>query len=151
MELRSSIRPPVRYTECEIPELPRPPRFVHPTISYNPNLPRAAFPTLDASLPRRSKPPPVLGAPQTPQSMLEPGETPKQAIVFRDPRSLPRNDTQKRDSHDETCSANDPAVPPPKRVESLEDPGEFEAYGYFSESEDGGKKRRARLRVSIQL
>ena len=46
MRLRNTIRPPGRYREEDIEELPPNPRFVVPTIQYNLSLRPAVFPTL---------------------------------------------------------------------------------------------------------
>jgi hypothetical protein len=154
MELRSRVRPPARYMEYHIPELQRPPRFVHSTIPYNPRLPKAAFPTLDEPRLRRPRAKPAMGAPQTPRSALKKRETPRQAVIFRDPRNVSKDGAQRRNSFeseiDEGFQMNSSVIPLLEQRESLEDPGEFEAFGYLS-ADEGGEKPRAQLRVSVHL
>jgi hypothetical protein len=158
MELRSSIRPPVRYTEYRPPEFPKRPKFVHPTTPYNPKLPKAAFPTLSEPPLLRPKAQSAMDMSQTPsqtpRSALKQRETPRQAVIFRDPRNLPNN-MQRRGSlgseFDEVPQMNGSMVPLVEQQEPLEDPGEFETYGYFQADEGGEKKPRAQLSVRVHL
>jgi hypothetical protein len=46
MRLRANVRPPGRYREDDIEDLPPNPTFVVPTVPFNPNLRPAVFPTL---------------------------------------------------------------------------------------------------------
>jgi hypothetical protein len=155
MELRRKIRRPARYIEDEIPELPGRPKFVHPTVPYNERLPEAAFPTLDAPTPLTPGQSPLNNAPQIPRPAFKLKEPPRRAVIFRGPRNISKNNLSKKGSQvskpDKVCRPTGLVVSPQKRIEDLQDPGQFVSYGYFSEGEGDQKKPRAQLRVSVQL
>jgi hypothetical protein len=154
MELRRKIRRPARYIEEEIPELPGRPQFVHPIVPYNERLPEAVFPTLDAPTSLTLGQSPLNNAQQMPRPAFKLNEVPRRAVIFRDPRKISKNNLSKKGSHvskpDKVCRSSGLVVSPQKRMENLQDPGQFVSYGYFS-GEDDQKKPRAQLGVSVQL
>jgi hypothetical protein len=97
MQLRTNSRIPGRYREEAVPELPGVAKFVHPTIPFNPNLPPAAFPTLDFPLPIREQ---IDDTTEEMRSATSPRKVrgvmksnhqgaQKRATVFHDPRPAP--------------------------------------------------------------
>jgi hypothetical protein len=141
---------PGRYREDDIPDLPGTARFVHPTVPYNPNLPPAAFPTLDEPRP--------VGA-TTARSMNtslsnsdEQSQLQRRATVFHDRRrvsdvSLPEESSALES--EEPMPERQNVNLAPKLLPVDEDPGEFESYGSFAYDDGVETRPRAGLPVSL--
>lgn len=156
MQLRSSssIRRPGRYREDEIPVLPGVASFVHPTVLFNPNLPPAAFPTLNQLRPVDTRPAEAMAVPSrpgSPDSELEQETLPKRATVFhgemQSSNKLPRRvsssaewekiaRSQDASKHEKWDSSD----------KSYEEPGEYDGYAVMAN--DDGKSPRIGLTVS---
>lgn len=154
MQLRTHTRLPGRYREDDIPPLPGTAKFVHPTAPYNPNLPPAAFPTLDVLrsvahlLPEAMD---VDGS-ESPNPPRE-GELPrKPAAVFRGKGRAPRISSPEVIQHaaEEEAERLEPeySFRLPQLSVSSEDPGEFEATELNVDGEGKEKIERVGLPVS---
>jgi hypothetical protein len=104
MQLRANVRRPGRYREDEVEDLPPNPRFVVPTIAFNPDLRPAVFPTLQWNELSPDHPAYVAkeqdlednsGEGESSENAIS-GERPKErpALVFRDNRTLPVMETE---------------------------------------------------------
>src|ERR1700730_12028275 len=155
MQLRSSSarRLQGRYREDDIPDLPGIARFVHPTIPYNPNLPPAAFPTLDQ--PRHALAWPaeameVPSRPESPESDPEQDILPRRATVFRG-KIQSSNSSSRRGvsfgAESEEVSRDQDS----SKIQAwgpLDEPGEYDGYGVMANDGEDNEGPRIGLTVS---
>lgn len=104
MQLRQTRRPPGRYREDDVPELPPNPTAVEPTIPFDPTLRPAVFPTLDLD----QFPPDHFQDNSQAKATTSKPERP--AIVFRDPRIIREDPKSTRQF---------------AMAQNLDDPGQF--------------------------
>ena len=154
MQLRAHTRLPGRYREDDISSLPGRAKFVHPTIPYNPNLPPAAFPTLEEPRPVQSQAPYLMdvGGTQPPDSQLEEEPPRRPATVFRGKGKTARTSSSSEQvQHEPEEGTLEPShgFRQPQFSFSSEDPGDFETNVYYSDGEGQEKKPRVGLTVSI--
>ena len=140
MQLRTNVRRPGRYREEDVDELPPNPRFVVPTIPFNPNLRPAVFPTLQWDELDPDHPPYVPkesveevedqeSENKSQQQEGQQEEPIRNAFVFRDNRTVPIMETEEGlvQLKDGSWLA-------------IDEPGEFDEFaGMWDEDDVGGE------------
>lgn len=154
MQLRAHTRLPGRYREDDIPPLPGTAKFVHPTAPYNPNLPPAAFPTLDVPRPVALLLPEAMDVDGSESSTPQfEGDLPRRpAAVFRSKGKAPRISPSEVIQHaaEEQAERLEPeySFRLPQLSVSSDDPGDFEAKGLNIHGEGQENIERVGLPVS---
>lgn len=155
MQLRPKFYLPSRYRENDISPLPGIAAFVRPTITFNPNLPPAAFPTLDKPCPvdtRTADAMTMSSRPESPGSDLERESLPKRATVFHgEMRSSSKPLREVFSVKWAEVAAPDPVC----RLQSLDSLGgncnvpEYDGYGVMGNDNGGDGSPRIGLTVSL--
>jgi hypothetical protein len=158
MQLRSTTRPPGRYREDDVPELPSRASFVHPTVPYNPNLPPAAFPTLDYPPPavnQRAEVMTVPSRPDSPESGPEQKLSVKRATVFHGNQKSSSQWLKSRISSDAEVEEVEGSEPDTSTLQewclldaNLKELGEYDGWGVMANNYGDGESPRVDLRVS---
>jgi len=161
MQLRSTTRLPGRYREDKVPDLPGTASFVHPTVLYNPNLPPAAFPTLDYPHPADTQTAEVMAVPSRPESPgsgSEQGVPTKRATVFHGKQHWPDALLQRRLSSDAESEEMEVSEPETSKVqgwdssgENVTEPGEYDGWGVMVNDDGNDENLRIGLSVSSSI
>ena len=144
-KLRNQVAVPGRYRETDDdPPAPEIAKFVHPTVPYNPNLPRAAFPTLNIldSPPRpATKPTDSSGNHQSESGGSN--QPAKKALVFRGENPAPVKQKVQSESED-----SKPCMIIEDWLEQSVDPMEP---GDFVQNPDWWDEESVPMKVSVSL
>lgn len=157
MQLRSTTRLPGRYREDDVPDLPGTVSFVHPIVPYNPNLPPAAFPTLDYPRPVDSRPAEVMAVPSRAESSDSDPEQEapaKRATVFHGKKQSSDGWLQRRLSSDTEPEEMEVPEPETSRFQEWDlsdengtEPGEYDGWGVMAN--DGGDDDSPRIGLTV--